>query len=349
MAKRKSVFIDREKIPLFINEIGKNIWGNFIASDLEKKGNQNRCIINADGQNAILDFYFNADGTTTVCATGSNMEISTQLKVILEERHTYSTKCEGQTYSFKNIPGEWAERLIEYLKELTNNNFSQKSIENPKHEMYKFNSTMGDLLCINLYETGTLTLQGKPAYLCSEAISLLSYCKEISIDDIVNTVNCLHSVDIKPDDVRSEMERLLPKSYHGIDDMILKLLSPSISLRKIKMPIEDYSCYAFPALRALEGYIKFLFDTKGNVSVGYTFYQIFNGNKLVSNIAVLFNVNCQHELERLYGYLKNNRHVIFHTEQILIGTTILESKTEADEIVNEVLNLIETSYININP
>ena len=25
------------------------------------------------------------------------------------------------------------------------------------------------------------------------------------------------------------------------------------------MPLEDYSCYAFPALRALEGYIKYLF------------------------------------------------------------------------------------------
>lgn len=176
----------------------------------------------------------------------------------------------------------------------------------------------------------------------------MSYCEHVSVEDIVDTVNNLHNVNVKTEDVRSEMEALLPRSYKNLDEMILKLLSPSISLRKIKMPLEDYSCYAFPALRALEGYIKYLFSMK-SINIGHTFCKIFDKGILSANIASKINNPIfQRELERLYNYLVNNRHVIFHTEQVLIGTTILEDKQEADEIVNNVLNLIETSYKNIS-
>jgi hypothetical protein len=239
--------------------------------------------------------------------------------------------------------------LVEYLTTLVGKNITYQKVEKqPIHEVYKFTSSIGDSLVTNIYENGTITLQGKPAYLYGEAISFLSYCDKISVDDIVNTVNSFHDVDVKIEDVRSDMEILLPRSYKNIDDMILKLLSPSISLRKVKMPLEDYSCYAFPALRALEGYIKYLFGLK-SVTIGYTFYGIFDKGVLTTDISSkIADVTYRNELERLYSYLTGNRHVIFHTEQILIGTTILEDKQEADEIVNNVLNLIETSYININ-
>jgi hypothetical protein len=347
MAKKKSVFIDRAQILSFINKIGTSVWDNFTADDLVPVGNQYRCHVRADGDMASLDFYFNADQTTTIYPTGKNIEISTQIKTILESKYTYSIK-EGKSYSFKKVPSRWRVDLVDYLKGLTDGSFELVTIESPKHERYKFVSHLGDSLIVNLYENGTVTLQGRPAYLCSEAISFLSYCKEVSVENIVDSVNCFHEIDIKSDDVRFELKGLLPKAYSNIDDMILKLLSPAISLRKLKIPMEDYSCYAFPALRALEGYIKYLFDTEGGVPIGHSFYKIFNNDKLLPNIAVQFNIDCQKELERLYQYLKKNRHVVFHTEQMLLGTTILESKIEADEIVNDVLDLIETSYVKIH-
>lgn len=349
VAKKKGVFINRDKIKQLIDEAGNKNWKQFEASELIKTGNPFRCTIIADGQKAILDFYFNTDGTTTITPTGSNLEISTTIKTILEEGCTYSNNAEGKTYSFKKLPSDWAIRLIEYLTTLVGESFTHEKVEKqPVHDAYKFTSNIGDSLAINIYENGTVTLQGKPAYLYGEAISFLSYCDKVSVDDIVDTINSFHNVDIKIEDVRSEMEILLPRSYGKIDEMILKLLSPSISLRKVKIPMEDYSCYAFPALRALEGYIKYLFGLKG-VNIGYTFYEIFSRGVLTTNISSqIADSTYQGELERLYRYFSGNRHIIFHTEQVLIGTTILEDKQEADEIVNNVLNLIETSYININ-
>ena len=92
---------------------------------------------------------------------------------------------------------------------------------------------------------------------------------------------------------------------------------------------------------------RYLFGNKGIV-IGKTFGGIFNKNSLQSNIATqINNLNYQQELERLYLYFSSNRHVIFHTEQILIGTTLIENKHEADEIINTVINLIETSYTKI--
>lgn len=349
VAKKKSVFINREDIRNLILEIGNKQWKTFAASELVKTGSPYRCNIIADDKKAILDFYYNVDGSTTITTTGTNTEISTAIKVLLEEGCTYANNAEGRTYSFKKLPTEWSEKLIEYLTTLVEATVVHDKVnKQPIHEVFKFTSNIGDTLIVNLYENGTITLQGKPAYLYSEAISFLSYCEKVSVDDIIDTVNSFHNVDIKTEDVRNEMEVLLPRSYKNIDEMILKLLSPSISLRKVKMPLEDYSCYAFPALRALEGYIKYLFGIK-TVVVGHTFYKIFDHGVLTADIAAqVADVKFQQELERLYNYLFNNRHVIFHTEQILIGTTILEDKQEADEIVNNVLNLIETSYININ-
>ena len=210
-----------------------------------------------------------------------------------------------------------------------------------------FTSKIGDKLTINVYQTGTLTLQGKPAYLYGEAISFLSYCNDISVDDIVNSINSFHDVNVKTSEVRNDMEVLMPRAYGNIDETIIKLLSPSILLRKVNVDLEDYSCYAFPALRALEGYIKYLFGLKG-IEIGYNFANIFNGDVLTPQIAVrIGDTTFQSEVERLYDYFKKNRHIHFHTEQNLSVTKFIEGKHEADEIINTVLNLIESSYANI--
>lgn len=348
VTKDKSVFIDQSKIKDLIVSIGRKHWETFEASDLRLVGNANRCDIIADGKSAIINFYFNKSGTTTITPTGKNLEISSTLKVLLEESCNFNGSVQAKSFSFKNIPQEWVSKLVKYLTSLEGVKVEYKEIKTiPVHDCYQFLSKIGDKLTINIYKTGTLTIQGKPAYLYGEAISLLSYCNDVSINDIVDMVNIFHNIDVKTTDVRAELKVLLPHSYDNIDDMVLKLLSPSISLRKVKIELEDYSCYAFPALRALEGYIKYLFGLK-NVIVGNTFYEIYNSGTLVSDLVIkIGDTIYQKELERLYRYFRGNRHVLFHAEQILIGTTILEDKREADEIINNVLNLIETSYTNI--
>jgi len=345
---KKGVFIERDKIVELIRKVGNKQWTDFTVNELTTVGNAQRCVVIAEGKVAMLNLFFNNDGTTTITPTGKNTEISSVIKALLEEQCKYSSSAQGNTYSIRKLPREWAEKIIEYLSSLEDVTVEEHSIDiTPMHKSYMFTSKIGDKLTINVYQTGTLTLQGKPAYLYGEAISFLSYCNEVSVDDIVNSINSFHDVHVKTSEVRNEMEVLMPSAYGNIDEMILKLLSPSILLRKVNIDLEDYSCYTFPALRALEGYIKYLFGLKG-ITIGHNFGNVFNGDVLTPQIASqIGDATFQNELERLYVYFKRNRHVIFHTDQILIGTRLIEDKHEADEIVNTVLNLIESSYVNI--
>jgi viroplasmin and RNaseH domain-containing protein len=349
LAKNKGVYVNRDEIVNLIREVGTKQWENFSASELTTAGTAQRCVMTADGKNAMLNLYFNNNGTTTITPTGSNLEISSVVKALIEEKCTFSGGTQGKTYSIKKLPLEWSEKIIDYLKSLEGVATEEISVKTvPEHDSYVFTSKIGDKLTVKLYKTGTLTLQGKPAYLYGEAISFLSYCNDISVDDIVDSINTFHNVSVKTTEVRNDMEVLMPRAYGNIDEMILKLLSPSISLRKVSIELDDYSCYAFPALRALEGYIKYLLGLKG-VTVGNNFGGVFSGTTLCLSAATKVNdADYQNELERLFAYFKGNRHVLFHTQQILVGTKLIEDKQEADEIINTVINLIETSYANIN-
>lgn len=343
----KGIFIDRQTIKQTLDSIASNQCVVFSSEELRAVGNAVRYCFVADGKKAMLNLYYNKDGTTTITPTGQNQEISSALKKLVE--NTSHKKADiTATYTFKNVPQQWLEKLVEYLSSLDNVSFTAKKHETlPSHISYQFISNLGDKLTVNVYDNKTLTLQGKPAYLYGEAISLLSYCSSISFNQIVETSNAFHGMDIKPSVVRDDIKGFMPNAYNNIDDTIIKILSPSVLLKKVSCELEDYSCYAFPALRALEGYIKYIFGLK-SISVGHTFHGIFNNGTLIAGISqTINNIVIQGQLERLYDFFCSNRHVLFHTDAVLIGTTILTDKHEADMIVNQVLYLIEDSYVII--
>lgn len=349
MAKNRGIFINRDCIVEKITRIGNENWTDFVANELNQVGNAYRCEMIADGKKAMLDFYFRNDGTTSINSTGTNIDISQYVKAALESTAKYIGNDETKTYSFKKLSNEWSSKLVGYLKSIEGMHYTaEKKDTQPIHMEYIFTSTYGDKLHINQYENGTLVLQGKPAYVYGEAISFLSYSNEVTVDKIVESISVLHNVDVNTSDVHVELKGLLPKSYSGLDTVILKILSPSVALRKISVDLEDYSCFAFPALRALEAYIKWVLGKK-NVNVGDSFAGVFSGYNLTENAKnKINNTTYQREVERVFKYFKDNRHVHFHTEQILIGTKLIENRTEAEEIINSCIQLIETSYDNMN-
>ncbi|MDV6378203.1 RNase LS family HEPN domain-containing protein [Sporosarcina sp. GW1-11] len=123
---------------------------------------------------------------------------------------------------------------------------------------------------------------------------------------------------------------------------------------KLSDEIEDYACYAFPALRSLEGYLMQLFSME-DIVITHTFGSQsgthFNYKKQTDSFVLrkktadeLTNSKSKEVLEEVYNYFNKNRHQLFHTDQILYTTVILESKLEADRIVYDVINMIERTY-----
>lgn len=344
MAKKKSVYLNMKNIREDIEDICAQLWDKFDVSELEELNNMDRCKVTVDGKEAILDFYHKKDGTVSIVSRGKCKDISDIIKGKIEDGCEYSSDLENSSHSFKKISTEWSTKLIDYLTEISLKDIETNRYEDPAHNYYKFTGHSGDSLVVNIYDNGTITLQGRPAYLYSSALSFLSFSDDISMVDIVESVNDAYKIDIKTSDVRYELKNMLPNAYPNLDETILKILSPSISLKKIDIPLEDYSCYAFPALRALEAYMKSLLGGE-NIIVGNTFGGIFSHGQMINyNNDIVF----KQELESMYNFYKNNRHFIFHADQTLSTTYLLKSKSEADLIVNKVIDMIETSYKNIH-
>ena len=349
MSKSKGVFIERTKIEGYITSICEEQYKNknYKVSPLAKVGNGNasRCKLIVDNMELMLDFFFNKDGSTTISPKGKNIEASTKLKIELEDSYAFKSTA-AKSHTFKKVSHEWGDKLISYMSSLENVSF-EKVDTNENQERFVFKNGVGDTLTVNRYKTtGTLLLQGKAAYLYREALSFLSHCQEISLDDVISCTNVFHNVEVNSQDIDNELQYLLPNAYDKIDDTIIKLLSPSLVLMKVNLELSDYSCYVFPVLKALEGYIKFLFTFK-KVKVGDGFGDIFRFGKLTVNIATLVDDELfQEEIEKLYDHWKNNRHTKFHTNQKLNESEIIDREM-AHNIINTTLQIIESSYNNI--
>lgn len=61
-------------------------------------------------------------------------------------------------------------------------------------------------------------------------------------------------------------------------------------------------------------------------------------NQINNNVAELV-------LNKLYNYHKTNRHAIFHVDDTIITTRIIEEKKVAQSLINETFELIEMCYI----
>ena len=111
---------------------------------------------------------------------------------------------------------------------------------------------------------------------------------------------------------------------------------------------EDYSMYAFPALRALEGHIKFLITQAGG-NPGRQF-SCFGLDKTVTPNRYVVTEHFtdgskNNSIENCFNYYKSQRDTDFHFGDI-IGTTdntrFIETKEEADEIIQKCLDLISS-------
>lgn len=343
------IFVNPTELEDIIKNAGTQMWDDFHFISLEERGNVNKCNFTVNDKPCSLNFHSKINGTTTMSLTGKNTELSLALKERIIELSDFKDTGVSKSHTFR-ITKEWSYKLVGFLGELEGIEKDCIQHENPKYEQCKFVSAKGDRLNINIYETGNVVLQGKPAYLYTEALSFLSYCPEISMTDVIEANNSFHEVDIKVEDTRTELQRLMPNAYGNIDDTLFKILSPAISLKKINVEMEDYSCYAFPALRALEGYLKYLFSIE-EIEIGHSYGYHFGHDTRTDAFHLkrhvvqrLKNPKVEVPLVETYNYLNKNRHTLFHTEQILFTTRILEDKLEADQIVKEVIDLIERTY-----
>lgn len=152
----------------------------------------------------------------------------------------------------------------------------------------------------------------------------------------------LTPVDIeKVDRLVNEVFERAPQDY---PENIKRLVRQAIINLEYYVESEEFSQYCFPALRALEGHIKYLIKRSGG-KVGRSFYE-FNKDPKTGRYVFIESVRRRSEIpyiEKCYNYYKSVRDTTIHFGD-LIGQTdstrMIESKKDADEIIEKCISLI---------
>ena len=352
--KWHNIYITRNIVELnemLVNE-GNKLWEDFSSKEIKDVGNQKRFLFTVNGKESKLDIYQKGDGSTTFRATGNYTEYSQALKEAIEKQGVRNTS-ENKNYSVF-LGEEWIGKTIGFLKQLSG--VENEEDDNGDRTVYKFTSKYGDKLTLVVFKNFNVAVQGKPLYLYNEFCSFISLAPAITVNDVVDMTNAFNETEIGASDTRAKMSELLPNAYNSdkIKETIWKLFSPSVVLIEDNKVMDDYSCCVFPALRALEGYLKFLLDQKDIVvDKKHNFATVFKPND--TGKFVLYpkhkksTIDSKYEeaLEEVYNYFHGSRHVLFHVDQILINTKLIEEKQEAKDIFYEVINLIEKTFVKI--
>lgn len=323
-------------------------YSDDVQAEHTKKGNVDEYKITLPNQvPALLNVFCNEDGTTTLSYKfGKNQELSLAIANHIKENCTIGNNITKSYLTISNVTNDKFLLILEFLKEECN-----AAISGPiliQHgTQYKIKGVQGDSLTFNLYKTGKLQIQGKPLLLYCDLIDILS--ELFDYKEVINSQLKVIQVDIKVEEVLSDLKSMMPTAYGFIDNKLLSIISPALALMKIDVELSDYSCFAFPVLRGLEGYIKVLFSKKMKIVIEKNgFGEYFDDNQgkmeLKKTIKSQHNLELCRAVENSYNYYRQQRHGLFHVDGIVETTRIIQSRKEATDIIEKAIEIMEGTY-----
>ncbi|QED36708.1 hypothetical protein FK178_02805 [Antarcticibacterium arcticum] len=297
---------------------------------------------------ASLNIYYNNDGTTTLQPnTGKNQEWSKDIAGAISENCSVK-EFNANSFYLKAIRIEDFNVVLDFLTHDCNAEvLSDTKNTNGRH--IKLKGAQGDKMVLNHFNNGSFQAQGKPRMLFHDTIMILS--ELLPFKDIINTQLEYYETNLSSDDIIGELENRLPVAGKYIDDKIKSVISPSLALRKTDLALKDYSVFAFPILRGIEGVMKQLFASKGKLVTKDGFGELFENN----GISVTFSQvtksdikskNYEKALCDLYSFYSSHRHSLFHMDGTVSTSRIID-RPDAEHIINLGINVLESSYITL--
>lgn len=247
-------------------------------------------------------------------------------------------------FSIPYFSKEDFDAFAELIQE-SDGSITHKVTDYPDKTIYRFELNT-DSVTVSLFKTGkySLLVQGKNTYLfqviTTTVVELDDTCKVERILGNAYRISINHDLVEK---TYKPVEKGLPSNY---PTGIKRLLKQAAINLNYYIESEDYSQYAFPALRALEGHIKYLISVAGGpVSRQFS---CFNRNSPLDPYyftASLSDVSKKSCIEECYNYYKSQRDTAFHFGDLLgatDSTRFMATKQEADEVIQKCIDLINT-------
>lgn len=345
----KNLNLDKEKLEIFISDFAEQHNATY---QMEKKNDQLEvCTLRKDkAKPAKLNIYHIKNGKTTLGNTvGKNKELSTALAVFLKENCGFGTKYRTGDFVLNGFTRENNELITEYLLDVLEAELI-KDVEIEGGELRKFKGKNGDELTICFYNKEKLMVQGMPLALFH---ALILFFYEIFDDKAQLIQQQIAVYDVKDDDINEstideELKSVLPNAYNQIEQVIKDTISPSLVMRRLDLSLGDYTCFAAPVLKGLEGVLKQILSNK-SIPITNNFGEWFVPNNVTGlhvidpSIQNKFTAAQKSVLEKMYSHYQTYRHVNFHMK-VIVSTTVLLEEEPAKEIISETLALIDSFF-----
>jgi len=233
--------------------------------------------------------------------------------------------------------------MLDFLKDQGVTVESDKSEHN--YQIVRLLGAQGDKLTLKYFTNGTLQIQGRRAMLAASVLDFLT--NVLSFEDAVNAQLDTYKVPVKLRDIRLEVEGLLPAAFPRVSGVAKAQLATAVALSKLDMELPDYTPIAFPALKALEGFMKTELELSGfdpaviknfgeyfeeNPGFGYRMREV-QAEHAGEPAATLFG-NC-------YKILHDERHSLAHLGTNEANTRTLPNMGLARGIVTTVMRTVE--------
>lgn len=357
----KELNLDRTRLKECVEEYWEvnNLQGGAYS---EEAAFRHRVKYVQDGCDVLVEFIFIRNGTTTIhTKIGKHYDKGEQLALYLKDKLVEDSR-KSVAVSVKGINQETFEFLIESLQELNREDAEVAEIsvvvnaEDQAKKAVRATSKYNDSLTLTHYRTkNTLLIQGKPLYTYAQVTYFLANFTDLNgfIAIVSKGEEDPNSIEIDKDSVETELKAVLPSAYTEVGEGILKMLRTSFMLKDISIPLPDYSCYVFPALRALEAVMRRLLfnagysiqndnensfrgifsrDVNGNFSVSSNFRMELGNNKI-----------CE-ALDHCYDYFVQQRHSLFHANDFTDSSRFISTKEHANQVIETIVNKIDTAY-----
>ncbi|MBP0726758.1 type II toxin-antitoxin system RnlA family toxin [Bacillus sp. RG28] len=327
-------------------------------SDINELGGTRRRIhINEkDGIRFFIDFHFLKNGTTSIDkSSGGISEVKNQISefIIVDPECVLGDVTSGSKYFIaKNIEHEDFEGIMEILCESEYCKGKNPPQKNITFELYKFTGHYNEPLTIHYYlTTKKILIQGRPLLLFTEAMSLIA--ELIELDEIPRFFNENYKIDILKSDVEQQFDYYFPYSHDKHPAKLKKVLHQAVYNLQIQGEMFVYSYLVFPALKALEGHLKYSLYNY-NITLDDNRFNMFkydeSGRRYYLKTTYHSNVGDPSKIayfEKGYNFYNKHRHSLVHwadPSSPIDDTREIENIGEARTLIIDTFNIIDEYY-----
>ncbi len=354
---KKLYNLKREKLSDSIRKFYVFKESNCEVTDIQVLGGTRRRvhISERNGIKFHMDFHYLVNGTTSIDkSSGGQSEVKDQIaEFILADPDCAvgDVNSGSKYYVAEGIDHSDFEGIMDILCDSQFYKDHSKSAKTV-FELYQFTGHYGESLTIHYYLTkNKVLIQGRPLLLFTEAMSLIA--ELIELENIPHFFNENYKITISKKDVEQQFDLYFPYSHDKHPTKLKRVLHQAVYNLQIQGDMFAYTYLVFPALKSLEGHLKYtlnhysitLEDNRFNMfKFDETRKRYYLKAGYHSNIGDPTKIIY---FENAYNFFNRNRHSLFHWADPNLpidDTRDLENLGEVKVLITDTFNIIDEYY-----